>query len=318
MNHPHARTTSTAAPSRRPAAGFTIAELLIVISIIVLVLAMAVPAFNAITGNKSEAAMFNTLSAMLARARTEAVGVQQLRGVMFYFDPSDTTYKVALVRQVDPPTPIPPLTTPAPMDNIDVYLDLTSDADVLTLPAGIGVQTIDDNSANGVAGYDDRYIGYNTKGMHLAMPMTDTYVQYGGVILFDGRGQLVCKSYAFQTHKKNSTTGVDSYTAMGRLLWNDGSINPPNDVPDANHDDIAPVNPQLTPGGRPLYLRSQIGVAVYSLEAFAAVANSTPDDAQVVNPGAGNANELAEENWLDENAQLSLINRYNGSLLKGE
>jgi type II secretory pathway pseudopilin PulG len=309
MIQPQVISSSTREPSTRPATGFTITELLIVIAIIVLVLAMAVPAFNAITGNKSEAAMMNTISAMLARARTEAVGVQQMRGIMFYYDPNDGNTKVALVRQVDPPTPNSSAITPRfPMQNIDVYLDLTSDRDVLTLPAGIGVQTIDDNSG---AIYDDRYIGYNTKARHPGGTVADTDFSYGGVILFDGRGQLVCKSYAFQTQRNNV------WTAMGTLLWTN-TINPATDIPDPLHDDIAPVDPVQVYGGRPLYLRSQIGIAVYSEELFSGQGSFTRDDAQVRAPGNPDSAEQAEEQWIDEHATLAMINRYNGSLLKGE
>jgi hypothetical protein len=290
---------------------------LIVIAIIVLVMALAVPAFNAITGNKSEAAMFNQISAMLGRARAEAVGVQQMRGIMFYKDVNDGSTKVALVRQVDPPTPNASSLTPVyPMNNIDVYLDLTSNADVLTLPNGIEVQTIDDNSVS--TGYDDRYIGYNTIARHLATAMTPTNFPYGGVILFDGRGQLVCKSYAFQTQRN----GV--WTSLGLLLWSN-SINPAIDSPDTNHDDIAPVDPTGVYPNRPLYLRSQIGIAVFSSDDFinANLAAHGGDmdkllgDVQVRNPGGSDA-ESIEENWIDQNATLAMINRYNGSLLKGE
>jgi prepilin-type N-terminal cleavage/methylation domain-containing protein len=317
MMQAQAISSSVHHPSSLASRGFTITELLIVIAIIVLVLAMAVPAFNAITGNKSEAAMFNQIGAMLARARTEAVGVQQMRGVMFYRDVNDGSTKLALVRQVDPPTPSSTAVTPRyPMQNIDVYLDLTSDRDVLTLPAGIGVQTIDDNS--GSSGYDDRYIGYNKTARHLAVSLPDTDFPYGGVILFDGRGQLVCKSYAFQTQRNGL------WTAMGTLLWSN-SINPTTDTPDTNHDDIAPIDP-TAPGGRPLYLRSQIGLAVFNtdnftnanLEAHGGSMDNLLGDAQVRSPGSADSAESAEEQWIDANATLAMVNRYNGSLLKGE
>jgi prepilin-type N-terminal cleavage/methylation domain-containing protein len=323
MMQPQVFSSSTRRVPQRMPAGFTITELLIVIAIIVLVLALAVPAFNAITGNKSEAAMFNTISAMLARARTEAVGVQQLRGIMFYYDPNNGSTKVALVRQVDPPynpaavTPVPPL------DNIDVYLDLTSDSDVLTLPAGIGVQTIGEYSqTNSDPVRFDGYIGYNNFNAHNSTTAAvNTYVRYGGVILFDGRGQLVRKSYAFLTHRINLSAGTDIYTPMGLLLY--GDTIQPTDLPNPEHDDLVPVDPTKTDpnGERGLYFRSQIGLAVFPFEPFAGI-NGNFDklmgDSQVRSPGSLDADEIAEEGWLNSNATIALINRYNGELLKGE
>src|SRR5438093_5929261 len=74
------------APSlrRSPHQGFSLTEILIVIALIVLILALAMPAFNFITGGRSQDAALNQISAFLARARTEAVGLQEIRGVMFY------------------------------------------------------------------------------------------------------------------------------------------------------------------------------------------------------------------------------------------
>jgi hypothetical protein len=104
---------------------------------------------------------------------------------------------------------------------------------------------------------------------------------------------------------------------MGTLLWTN-TINPATDIPDPLHDDIAPVDPVQVYGGRPLYLRSQIGIAVYSEELFSGQGSFTRDDAQVRAPGNPDSAEQAEEQWIDEHATLAMINRYNGSLLKGE
>src|SRR4051794_30107299 len=68
--------------------GFSLTEILIVVALIVLLMALALPAFNFITGSRSTDAAYNTISAMLSRARTEAVGLQEIRGVMFYVDPA--------------------------------------------------------------------------------------------------------------------------------------------------------------------------------------------------------------------------------------
>src|SRR5262245_28845348 len=69
-----------------PRRAFSVTELLIVIGILVLVLALAVPAFNFITGSRSVETAGNNIASMLARARAEAMGFQQMRGVFFYID----------------------------------------------------------------------------------------------------------------------------------------------------------------------------------------------------------------------------------------
>ncbi len=83
-------------PRRR---GFSLTEILIVIAIIVLMLALALPAFNFISGGRSIDGAQNTLSALLARARTEAVGVQEIRGVLFYYDENADRVMAALVKE---------------------------------------------------------------------------------------------------------------------------------------------------------------------------------------------------------------------------
>src|SRR5256885_17014890 len=92
--------SSMSKTSRRTA--FSLTEILIVIGLIVLMLALALPAFNFITGGKSIDGAMNQISAFLSRARTEAVGLQEVRGVMFYIDPATERQMMALVKEVPP------------------------------------------------------------------------------------------------------------------------------------------------------------------------------------------------------------------------
>jgi type II secretory pathway pseudopilin PulG len=68
---------------RSAAAAFTLAELLIVMAIIILVVVLSLPAFNLISGNRSIEASENKISAYMASARAEAIGLQEPRGVIF-------------------------------------------------------------------------------------------------------------------------------------------------------------------------------------------------------------------------------------------
>src|SRR3954447_12008766 len=64
--------------------GFTLTELLVVIGLIVLLVTLAIPAFSIITGGRSIDSAQNQVSAILGRARADAVGLQEERGVFFY------------------------------------------------------------------------------------------------------------------------------------------------------------------------------------------------------------------------------------------
>src|SRR5205085_6804369 len=79
--------------------GFTLTEILIVIGIIVLMLAMAVPALNFIRGSRSIDGAENQISALLGRARSRAIGVQELTGVFFFRDPNTDRDMAAIVHE---------------------------------------------------------------------------------------------------------------------------------------------------------------------------------------------------------------------------
>src|SRR5436305_14433708 len=79
--------------------GFSLTEILIVIALIVLMLALALPAFNFITGGKSIDGAMDQISAFLSRARTAAVGLQEVPGVMFYIDPKTDREMMTLAKE---------------------------------------------------------------------------------------------------------------------------------------------------------------------------------------------------------------------------
>jgi prepilin-type N-terminal cleavage/methylation domain-containing protein len=67
--------------------GFTLSELLITLAIITLVLALAVPVFNVISGARTIEAAQNVLAARITQARTIAINRGQFVGVMIFRDP---------------------------------------------------------------------------------------------------------------------------------------------------------------------------------------------------------------------------------------
>src|SRR4051794_11913764 len=137
---------------------FTMAELLIVIALIVLLLGLAVPAFNLLSGGKSIEGATNQVSAALGRARAEAIGLQKVTGVMFFIDPKTQRRSMAIVQEVEAPGVAVVGTAP------DVWLDIVTDGDFMPMPAGIGVQTVNDSGqAPDATGNrkGDGYIGFN-------------------------------------------------------------------------------------------------------------------------------------------------------------
>src|SRR5215218_4268137 len=98
----HHQTHARSAPSIHQSSfaihhsAFTLTEILIVIALIVLVIALAVPAFSFITGSRSVDAGENLVSAMLSRARAEAVRNHQVAGVAFFRDPNSDRSAMAL------------------------------------------------------------------------------------------------------------------------------------------------------------------------------------------------------------------------------
>ena len=113
---------------------FTMIELLITIGIIVLLLALSVPAFTWLTGSSSVAGAENTVSAMIGRARGDALGLQRDTGVLFFIDPASQHVTLAEVTAI-------PGTDPA----IEARLELVADRDFLYLPSGVLSQVVDNN-----------------------------------------------------------------------------------------------------------------------------------------------------------------------------
>ena len=288
-----------AAPAAR---GFSLTEMLIVIGIVVLIATIAVPSFRAMTGTRSTEAAHNQLSALLGRARGEAISLQKVHGVAFFIDP-DNAERIQAAMVVEAPRPL------FPDANVDVYLDLLEGRDVMQMPPGVGLQMLDDCNINlndpanpeDNVRLDDGYIGFNVDTAN------GTDVTYGGAILFDGYGRVVSKRFAWKCYNEDAA-GAKLPTLFAKT-W---------------EMNVSSAMTNLVPliGTGPNVLRSQFGFVVYDLEAFT---NSTTvggtafglDDAQMTGTPYTSA-ENEEERWLDVNSTPELVNRNNGTLVTGE
>lgn len=285
---------------------FTLNELLIVIAIIVLLIGLAVPAFNVLTGSKSIESATNQISAFLGQARMEAIGVQETRGVLFFLDKESDRIYMAMVRSVF-------------KDNTGVtWLDLVPDRDFVALPAGIGFQTIDNPTFNqGTATTNDKYLGFNDPLGPAAL--SESAVLYGGVILFDGYGRLTTEAYGFHctaaadASNITATGPIGVYSAMGSLFATGGVTQVGAASTQARNFTL----PQW-PGNT---LQGQFGFALFDRDGYASSAPDTDgrdEDWQIDNSNNMTGDEVIREQWLGENALHFLVNRYNGTLVKGD
>ncbi|HYE21723.1 MAG TPA: hypothetical protein VEA69_25005 [Tepidisphaeraceae bacterium] len=124
---------------------FTLTEVLVIIAVIVVVLAMAVPLFNVFSASRSVDGAENVLSAALQRARSRAIGMQERRGLFVFTDPATgnaAMVTVVLVNRANVPVPVVEL-------ELDPSGQQTSDTE--PLPSGVGVAFMgrDYNNASG-------------------------------------------------------------------------------------------------------------------------------------------------------------------------
>jgi type II secretory pathway pseudopilin PulG len=296
---------------------FTLAELLVVMGIIVLFIAMAVPAVRSITGSSNNSVSRNQLAALVARAREEAVGVQSVRGVLFFIDPNSDRMVGIICQQAA-------IQDPALAAYNVVLLDAVPQRDSLMLPVGIRLQTI-------FNGTNDRYLGFNPIGPS-AFP-----VKVGGCILFDGNGKLISRPYGFQMAQVASTFTPTTLASMlfgatyapsassGTGILSDSVPYGSGNVTSYSYVPGVASTSGLASAVFPL---SQLGFVLFDYDTFKNQGFSDVDadiNAQgyssapmTVGTTSQTASEQTEESWLDQNSTPLMVNRYNGTLIRGE
>ncbi len=144
---------------------FTLAELLIVIGIMVLMMAVAVPVFNLLTGARSVETAENAIAATLSQTRLSAIAAQAPRGLIFYRDAG--TDRIAMARVTyDPAT---------------TATEVVAATDQAFLPSGVDI-AFRHNTGTGVNDYLYR------------LPTGDGQ-NLRGLILFDAKGQFTYRRW---------------------------------------------------------------------------------------------------------------------------
>jgi prepilin-type N-terminal cleavage/methylation domain-containing protein len=293
---------------RRRRHAFTLMELMVVITIIVLLLGLAIPAFNLIRGSRSVDAAENQVAGLIGKSRADAIGLQKPCGVMFFFkgDPAEERCTVCEVVASDYPESGGPTR--------DVYLDLMEDVDFVQLPAGVVAFTLNNGSVSNKVRSSDGYLGYNftLSGPTGAPNVTQTGASLGGVILFGYDGQLISRTWGYRTGVSDGTAGNTSgkVTQMANLLI---GANPKDGFVNAG-----PAQPTID-----VVPHSALGFVLVDKPTFIEVWGGGTGGVSaladpIMNQAAYGPAELNEENWIDQNGTPLLINRYNGTLVRGE
>ena len=316
---------------RRPATagksdGFTLVEILIAVSIIVLMIGLALPAFRAITGSRSVEGATNNVSAMLGRARTDAIGLQQDEGVAFYTDPAGQCRMAEVA-----PVVFQSWTKPANLNTaylpgqciyfaglVPTYYVCTSNQ-----PANSNVDI-----SKGPLDPTVKKYWYNFAGSHelawaaawsSAEPILYDIVQgtdavplplgIAAQVIADGGAPLANAPRTADGYLHN---GILQFDGQGRLNLGHFVVSQHSVLGRQIGSDLA-----VTSTGAPI--PTSFGLVLYDRDAHS-TQNFPAQDPTVsgVAYTSGTPAASDEETWLDANATPLLINRYTGTLVRGE
>jgi len=320
-----------------------------VIGLLVLMLVLALPAMNFITGARSTESATNVIGAILGTARAQAIARQSNVGVIFFWDRTKEQTVAGLC------------TTAQPWDSTVSYVGYvpgTTGGDVVEYPAGSGIYYICISSVVGSPDPATNTVSWlrmaanptNAGGYFPAMPVLldgfelqtlpkgvglqavvipnptldaalnsptaihqyDSYVSTA-CVMFDGEGRLTSQEYGIYAGERFDTPSP-VYSRLGFLLQSKQN-----------------TAKATSPSDQGMMGETQIAIALYDRHAFHDAGFDendylAGDFTTLVPPVAPSRNQWAtasgnepqEEQWIDQNATFLLVNRYNGTLLKSE
>ena len=238
---------------------FTLTELLVVIGIIVIMLALAVPLFNIFHGGRSVEAGENIVSSMLQRARARAIWTQEARGVFFFSDQGGSgKTAMIMVRLLDDPTAGNPNAFLLELDPENTELEY--------LPKGVGAAFMQNDPAGGI-------------------PLKTEYKPFG-LVLFDGLGRTQVLTQ-YKLVGAVTTALINQYgfniEGTGNILGTLGADK---------------TKPEMTSVAVGLFDSTKLGDL-----------GGPPNDIKF---------PPQQRDWLEQNVLSLVVNRYNGTLFRGE
>jgi len=326
---------------------FTLVELLVVIGIIVIALALSVPAFSFLTGARSLEAGENAVAAMLGRARTEAINGNAYVGVFFFVDPKTDRTTLALAEldavDLDDPDPydnykswvtgytgyigIDLATVGPPPVTADRVIFITTDSTENDRP----LVKIYRRKTTDLSTVSPPPSGPATSGAYIGKFENDQWEEYitgrltqldvaDFVTLPPGVGaQLIYDSAGSNNTDRYVRTGLIVFDPQGRLSYKNYSIDR-----DTNLGRTLQLTNDFGDSGTTIY--SSFGVVLYDRSTFIDQAGFTDYDMRGRTPSSPQysdapvgytPDERTEEQWLDENTTPLLINRFSGALMSG-
>lgn len=292
---------------------FTLIELLVVMGIITLIIAFALPAFRFMSGEKSVEAGQNVLAAMLGTARADAIGVQQPKGIVVYRESSTGRLAAAFVEFKQPPMAWAANTTYSTGD----YVTQNSNTYACLLP-NVGISATNDPATSTVywqlVDKTANVAPIMAPFVHLTAPSPividlvgdrDRVLMPTGIDV-RGAGNTAINNGITSRYFNPTVVMFDSNGMLATMPFEilfGGAMASQMDKSTA-----LPVFSTATPtapsfygnAGLPNVLTSQIGIVLFDDELFK------------------NVNPSPVDSWIDTNSTPVMINRYNGTLVKGE
>ncbi|MFI5379262.1 MAG: type II secretion system protein [Tepidisphaerales bacterium] len=331
--------------------GFTLVEILTVLAIVVVLVTIGWGVIFKILDPASRESARNQISAALTAARAKAIAANKTAGVLFFIDPRTKRVGVATV--------IDSFTDQSLAYTVDVYawiglhrpevvMDLAS-TEFRLLPAGVTIQCVDNClMVNGVP-QDDQFIGFNRLPLWDGNTLVITSAPIGGIILFNGHGELVCRRWALRYNYPKDSFGNQKLSPLAQLILYER----PSDDSQFQNGNLAMADAMVQYLPNMDIPRSNMGIAILDREAFekaiprvyaqkglkvpaaytpTTVVVTPPDqlahassdglmdgiyeDAQF-NPNAASmpAGEIAKEAWIARNAHIFMVSRFSGTLI---